>query len=520
MIRWEYNAGFRTLGGDVGLWARWIVVLALTALAAAQNSAEQQTSRYMESIRQQPPLLLAFLRDMPKGGDLHNHLAGAVYAESLIDYAAENGMCVDRTTSYVIAPPCDSSCERFTNKPPASCAYGDHVLYNSLIDAWSMRNWRAGEESGHDHFFATFDKFSGALINHHGDAFAEAAAQAARDHLQYLELMHTADGGAALQLGARIGWDDDLSKLRQKLLDGGMAEIVAQTRAQLNLDEQRMRTLLRCGTKEEDAGCGVKLRYLYQVLRGLSKEQVFAQVVLGFELAKSDPRFVGLNLVMAEDWYTPMHDFETHMKMLDYLHGLSPNVHIALHAGELTLGLVPPDGLQFHIRDSIAKGHAERIGHGVDVMYEKDAVSLLKEMARRKVLVEICLTSNDVILSVEGKEHPLAAYRKYGVPVALATDDEGVSRIDMTNEYLRAAQTYGLSYRDVKEMARESLEHSFLPGADLWSSVKPFRMVGACAGGASTSCRKFLAASERAREQWKLEEEFTQFEKTVARGPS
>src|ERR1051325_5275528 len=39
------------------------------------------------------------------------------------------------------------------------CAYGDHVLYNQIIDAWSMRNWRPGEESGHDHFFATFDKF-------------------------------------------------------------------------------------------------------------------------------------------------------------------------------------------------------------------------------------------------------------------------------------------------------------------------------------------------------------------------
>src|SRR5579862_9317764 len=136
-------------GGSVGLGARWVVVVALTAsFAGAQNSAEQKTSRYMESIRQQSPLLLAFLRGMPKGGDLHNHLAGAVYAESLIDYAADNGMCVDRTTAFVIAPPCDSSCERFTSKPRASCAYGDQVLYNSLIDAWSMRNFKTEDESG------------------------------------------------------------------------------------------------------------------------------------------------------------------------------------------------------------------------------------------------------------------------------------------------------------------------------------------------------------------------------------
>ena len=506
----------------MGLVARWIAVVALSAsFASAQNSGEQRTSRYMESIRQQPALLLAFLRGMPKGGDLHNHLAGAVYAESLIDYAAENGMCVDRTSSYVIPPPCDSSCERFTSKPLASCAYRDHVLYNSLIDAWSMRNFKTEEESGHDHFFATFDKFFPALINHNGDGIAEVAARAAEDHVQYLELMHTADGNTAAQLGAKIGWNDDLARFRQKLLDGGMAEIEAQTRAQLNLDEMRMRSVLRCGAKNEDAGCGVKVRYLYQVLRGLPKEQVFAQMVLGFELAKSDPRFVGLNLVMPEDWYTPMHDFDLHMKMLDYLHGVDPGVHVSLHAGELAMGLVPPEGLRFHIRESIARGHAERIGHGVDVMHESDAIPLLKEMAQRKVLVEICLTSNDVILGVRGKEHPLTVYRQYGVPVALATDDEGVSRIDLTHEYVRAVETYGLSYTDLKEMARESLEHSFLPGLGLWSSMKPSKPVAACAvSWTSASCKKFLDGSERARVQWKLEEEFAEFEKSVARGPS
>ena len=499
-------------------WARWSVLLLCVPPVLAQNrsDAEQRTARYMESIRQQTPLLLAFLRQMPKGGDLHNHLAGAVYAESLIDYAAGNGMCVDRTTAFVIAPPCDSSCDRFTSKPAASCAYGDQLLYNSLIDAWSMRNWRPEEESGHDHFFATFDKFLPAMINRMGDAMAEAASRAAEDHLQYVELMHTADGTAAAQLGAKAGWDDDFGKLRQKLLDRGMAEVVSGTRKQLDLDEIRMKKVLRCGEKDEDAGCGVNVRYLYQALRGLPKEQVFAQILLGFELAKADSRFVGVNLVMPEDWYTPMHDFELHMKMFDYLHGVYPQVHIALHAGELSMGLVPPEGLRFHVRDSVEIGHAERIGHGVEVMYERDPDGLLKEMAKRNLLVEVCLTSNDSILGVRGKDHPFPIYRQHGVPTALATDDPGVSRGNMTHEYLRAVQTYGLSYADLKEMARQSLEHSFLPGASLWAGTKPFRRVGACTDAESDSCRKFLGANERAQVQWRLEREFSQFEKTVA----
>ena len=498
-----------------------LVILAGFASAAfAQSSAtaEQRTARYFESTRRQPSLQLAFLRDMPKGGDLHVHLSGALYAENLIDYAASDNLCVDRTTSILIAPPCDDSCEKYTSKPVIRCAYGDHVLYNSIVDAWSMRNWEPGEESGHDHFFATFDKFSLATHNHIGDALAEAASRAAEDHLQYLELMHTADSVQSGQLGAKLGWDDDFARMREKLLAGGVKDIVATTSKRLDDDEHKMRNVLNCGTAQANPGCSVRIRYLYQVLRGLPREIVFAQILFGFELAQSDPRFVGLNLVMPEDWSVPMHDFELHMKMLDYLHGVYPKVHISLHAGELAMGLVPPEGLRFHIRESVERGHAERIGHGVDVMNEDHPLDLLREMAKWKILVEICLTSNDVILGVKGDEHPLPIYLRYAVPVALATDDEGVSRSDMTHEYLRAVQTYDfLGYKELKRMARVSLEHSFLAGSSLWAS--DFHPVAVCASDradaskVSNPCQKFLDANERAQMQWRLEEEFAKFEK-------
>jgi adenosine deaminase len=114
----------------------------------------------------------------------------------------------------------------------------------------------------------------------------------------------------------------------------------------------------------------------------------------------------------------------------------------------------------------------------------------------------------------------LPIYMKYGVPVALATDDEGVSRSDMTYEYLRAVESYHLSYADLKRLARQSLEHSFLPGQSLWADTKlVFRMVPACVGDAagsekpSTACEELLAANERARMQWKIESDFAKFEK-------
>jgi adenosine deaminase len=497
---------------------RSLIILLLTALAPAQT-AEQKTSRYLDSIRKQPPSLLAFLREMPKGGDLHNHLDGAIYAEDLLDFAASDNLCVDRTSSHLIAPPCDS-CEKYTAKPAVQCSYADHVLYNQIIDAWSMRNWKPGDESGHDHFFATFEKFGLASHMHVAEAVATVINRAGGEHLQYVEFMHTADAGAAPQLGMQAGWDPDFSNLRDKLLAAGLKDVAASTSKKLAGEDARARAELKCGTPDAEPGCNVEVRYIYQVLRGLPHEAVFAQILLGFELASSDPHFVGLNLVMPEDWYVPIHDFNEHMAIIDYLHGVYPKVHISLHAGELAMGLVKPEDLTFHIRASVERGHAQRIGHGVDVMSEKDPVGLMKEMAARNVLVEINLTSNDMILGVSGDEHPLPTYIKNGVPVTLATDDEGVARSDMTHEYLRAVENYHFSYADLKRFARQSLEHSFLPGESLWAATKgEFRMAAACAGGhpgddkPPATCTKFLEASPRAAEQWRLESAFAGFEK-------
>jgi len=138
-------------------------------------------------------------------------------------------------------------------------------------------------------------------------------------------------------------------------------------------------------------------------------------------------------------------------------------------------------------------------------------------MAKKNVLVEICLTSNDVILGVSGDRHPLPVYMKYGVPVALATDDQGVARSDMTHEYLRAVEDQNLTYEDLKHMARASLEHSFMPGRSVWQ--KPESSVAICEldlrkpESPSLPCKALLEGSARARVQWQLERAFAEFEK-------
>jgi len=427
--------------------------------SSAATTTEKKAAAYFDSIRNQPSLLMDFLHRMPKGADLHNHLSGAIYAENLIDWAVKDDLCVDRETSTFL------TCDAAKEKAPASTAYKDVQLYSQLLDAFSMRGWLPARESGHDHFFATFGKFGVATNGRTADMLEEVRSRAAGENLQYMELMFNPDNGQAAALGKRLGWNNDFATMREALLAGGLPQIVAQASAGLNTIEAREKTDMRCGQPQADPGCNVQARYLYQVARGLAKESVFAQILAGFEMASKDPRVVGLNLVMAEDWYVPLHDFRLHMQMLDYLYKLYPKVHITLHAGELTLTLATPEDM-FHIRASIEQGHAERIGHGVAVMLEQNPTALLKEMAAKKILVEICLTSNDVILGVSGARHPLPIYMKFGVPVALATDDAGVSRSSITQEYERAVETYHLSYPELKKMVRAGIEYSFLPPAD------------------------------------------------------
>jgi hypothetical protein len=436
---------------------------AAAALAAAQAPARapaSATARYFDSIANSPPLLLAFLTEMPKGGDLHNHLSGAVYAESYMQWAAADNLCFATATLSIVAGTCDAAAGR----PPASAVLQNPTLYSQAIDAMSMRNWDRSL-NGHDHFFNAFGKF-GPPSNKTGDMLAEVSARAAAEHVSYLELMLTPDGGAAAARGVAAGWDPDLAKLRDTLLAAGFRDgVVGEVRKRLDEAEARRRDVLRCGAADASPGCAVTIRYIAQVARAGTRESVFAQMLGGFETAGADPRVVSLNLVQPEDAPNAVRDFSLQMQMLEYLHGVYPAVPITLHAGELTEGLVPPEALRFHVGDSVRKGHARRIGHGVGVMYEDGAVDLLKEMASRKVLVEVALTSNDIILGVKGARHPLRTYLQYGVPAALVTDDAGVSRSTMTLEFRKAAEEQGLDYQTLKQLARNSLEFSFADAA-------------------------------------------------------
>lgn len=508
---------------------RWIASFAVFLLAAlslsAQITPETRAARAYESAVKAGPLALhAFLDQFPKGADLHVHLSGAVYAETFIKDAGVDGLCVDPKALTIEKPPCAAPLVPAADLSGVLTA-AEQDLYDRLVDSLSLRSYVPTPGfSGHDQFFATFARFRGLSNKHIGEWVDEIAGRAAAQNQQYLELMETPPFGHAAAIARQNPLTPDFAAYRNTLLSLMLKDEVFAGREDVRAAEALRHDIEHCGTPQATPACNVTVRYIYQVLRGNSPEQVFAQTLLGFETVQAamdahDNTWVGINFVMPEDGFISMRDYTLQMKMVEYLHSVYPKVHISLHAGELAPGLVPPEGLRFHIRQAIDEGHAERIGHGVDVMHEDNAQALLKEMAQKHVMVEINLTSNEGILGIKGVEHPFPLYRAAHVPVALSTDDEGVSRIEITHEYVRAALDYHLTYADLKQLARTGMEHNFLPGPSLWTAPDAFTtLAGACHGQVpgseppSASCKTFLDSSQKAAAQWEQERRFRAFE--------
>ena len=515
-----------------------LLPLLLTGHAAA---GEMETRDYFEEVREQPVLLRSFLYALPKGGDLHNHLDGAIYAESYIRWAAEDGKCINLESYQVTLPPCAAQ----SGRPAVSDIRYDAAVVNRIIDAFSVRNYERRPLSGHEQFFSTFRRFVPAGVGHEGHMLAESSARSARQNIPYLELLQSWGMAEARQLAADNKEFNIDTPLADLLRHPEIEQLAAATMQKLDGIEQQWRDSLACGAETAEVGCDVTVRYLAQVIRIFPPEQVLAQTLLAYHLVEKDPRYVGLNFVAPEDNPVTLRDYRWQMEMIGALAKHFPATGISLHAGEVVLGLVPPEHLGWHIRAALELAGARRIGHGIDIFYDPQATQLMQWMAEQGILVEINLTSNDLILGVKDDRHPIRAYRKYNVPIALSTDDEGVARIDLTHEYQRAVETYDLSYNDLKYLSRNALSYSFLPGKSLFTSTHTGQMVEQCdynsavlvdecpadkstaaAGGPGSqcaaanedleakmkTCRGFMSGNDKARLQVELERRFKEFE--------
>ncbi|MES2104288.1 MAG: adenosine deaminase [Pseudomonadota bacterium] len=423
-----------------------------------------------------------FVTAMPKGGDLHHHYSGAIYAETYLDWVGRRNWCVYRDNNK------DLQAQKYrievkADLPPAAkaiCASAEQVrqdngFYRELLQRWSDKDYdnHYHEQAPPDQqFFDTFGYFGPVSdeFSHEGLQWLKAVAKA--ENVQYLETMFKSGPNVSIAV-----MNADLDALGSASGDAEIERALQSYYAALNADPATAKKISAYVNMVEEAAAGIDdadftMRYQTYAVRGFAPSRVFASLYSSFAAAHASKLIVGVNIVGPENGSVAMRDYTLHMKMFRFLKQRFPDVRLALHAGELTLGMVPPDGLQSHIAEAVQIVGANRIGHGIDITYENDAYALMETMRRRNVAVEVNLSSNAFILGVKNEAHPLLAYKAHGVPFVIATDDAGVSRSTLSNEYLLFASRYKPSYPELKAAVYNSIRYSFLGDKDKQEQLK------------------------------------------------
>lgn len=485
--------------------------LLLLMAPAPVGADETATALSYEQSKSSEPAMIAFLRQMPKGGDLHIHAAGEVTTEVLVQSAIKRNLFFD---------PSDTRFYPTNNikgtRIPASNFATDEAHIDQYLRGASMRGWNPAQQSGHDHFFAAFDDIT-TLEGNGNFELDDIIRNAVEENEQYLEIMASIAPAEAYKKLPAVTSITDLGKTLADIRPS-LPTFAAASKAFLDARDEHLSRSLGAKQITTGAGDGINIRFICSTSRIQPLESFFQSLAAAFYCMQTDPRIVAINIVAPEDYEVARTNFDKQMEIIHYLHSVFPKGHVTLHAGELTPIISPITVMHSRIRKSIENGDAERIGHGVSIAWENDLSQLFQEMKRRGTAIEVCLTSNATILGVSGDRHPFNFYRKEQIPLCISTDDEGVSRSNLTLEYARAVRAYDISYADLKDLIRNTIEYSFLPGASLYlnhsySRLHPdFVQLRDPKWAASPSNKKFLAGSQKAVKQLQLERALVEFE--------
>lgn len=447
-------------------------------LSWAQLQA-QAVDKYFESIRGNKAALTAFFSQMPKGGDLHNHLTGSIYTETYIDYVVDNDYYINIKTLDVAEKPGNSvDWQRFSTLARAGQL---DACKQKLIQVWSTKDYNGVSYPSDKLFFETFPKFGVASSKTIEPGLLELKRRAKIEHVSYIETSTGAGGDDDVKF-PRAGMDNALeyaesmrdTALTFRILDTIYNAIIGPLTPIATANNNYVAGLHhKLGIDDAD----FTLRYQFAFVRTIAPALVFRKMVLAFLAVATDTSklIVGVNILAPENNDISMRDYWLHMQMFKYCRAKAQfkNVKCSLHAGELVLGMVKPEELSWHIYDAVHVAGADRIGHGVDIPYEHDCYDLLKYMAAHKIAIEINLYSNEFILHVAGDRHPVTLYKQFGVPITISTDDEGVLRSDMIEQYVLLASRYtNISYRDIKQYVYNSIEYSFIRDTGLKARIK------------------------------------------------
>jgi adenosine deaminase CECR1 len=418
----------------------------LCALLLSMSQTAAPAEAWFEALKTQatPAQLYRFLYALPKGGDLHNHLPGAVRSEWFWDAAMSEsargyvyytrvriGNCVPYghdefgpgKTLLLFKTIQENAFRRLD-----ACGQSEFKRLQDLDprekQAWldSLRLEQPYE--GRNEFFeAIWDRINDLIRNPHlmCDVLLRNMQAFGQEGVVYLETQQGVDS-AVKPDGSAYPVDEAVGIFRA------------------------------CLASPAARGTGVEVRFQNAVLRFAPNAEQRLRDLYAITDKYRD-LYVGVNLVGRED------NGKGHpLRFLPVLRELRhryPDINLSIHAGEV-------DEPDTHVRDTLLLG-AQRIGHGVNLITDPDT---LLSMRNGPYLVEINLISN-LLLEYVGSysQHPFPEYLRTGVPVALSTDDRGMWDSNLSDEFFVATREFNLSWEEIVSLGRNSLRYSFLDEA-------------------------------------------------------
>jgi adenosine deaminase len=215
------------------------------------------------------------------------------------------------------------------------------------------------------------------------------------------------------------------------------------------------------GAREAADRTGTVVRLICTALRSHDPER-------NIELAETAARFIdqgltGWDLAGPEEAYP-----DPLMHGRAYEAARAGGLRITIHAGEW--GGAP------QIRRSLVVD-PERVAHGSRTI---DDPTLMAELTSRGITLDLCPTSNwQAGTHPTVADHPLARLARAGVPVTLNTDDTTVSDITLSEEYVNAVESIGLTLPELWAIDRRALDVAFADEATLAPLRAEFEAWGA-----------------------------------------
>jgi adenosine deaminase/adenosine deaminase CECR1 len=443
------------------LWAL-VILLMLHAEVFAQTGA----SAHLQKIRNHRAELAAFFKSFPKGGDLHHHFDGSVYGETYLEIAIDKGFQVHMKTLEVRPGTAGKAEGEWVDLASVSRTFAFAELRERLLQRWSIRNFQPGFLTPEAHFFNAFMGFIPIMLADVKRGMQELKQRAIAEQVLYLESIflpmqlpglpasHENFNAEMIKVGTMR---DEAAAFA--VFDAYSKVLGFETLEQYALQHNAYVDSLHQGIDT----VGFSMRYHNYVVRVFQPSQLFRDMYAAFISADASPWIVGVNIVAPEDDPVTQRDYWLQMIMYKYFHRMYPTVRYAMHAGELAPGMVKPEEMSWHIRDALAIAGASRIGHGTDLPWEAKYLDILEDMRTRQIPVEVNLSSNAFLLGVTRDAHPFMLFKQAGVPIVLSTDDAGVLRGSLTEEYMLAVQWFPeIQYEDLKEISRNGIRYGFM----------------------------------------------------------